>query len=71
MPVHTYDTHWVTGNTKTNTKQPHVAGYYNAEISLHKAVPFSIQHLYCLKYKIPFLEQDLIFLYSRTSGSIH
>ena len=29
---------------KKNTQQLHVA-----EISLHKAIPFSIQHLYCLK----------------------
>ena len=36
--------------TKKN-KQLHVAGYYNAEISLHKAILFSIQHLYCLKCK--------------------
>ena len=35
---------------KKNTQQLYVAGYYNTEISLHKAIPFSIQHLYCLKY---------------------
>ena len=33
------DTHWITENTnKKNTQQPHAAGYYNAEISLHKAI---------------------------------
>ena len=45
MGVHTYDTHWLTDNTKK--KQLHVAGYYNAEISLHKAniyVVLSIKH---------------------------
>ena len=36
---------------KKKKQQLHVAGHYNAEISLHKAIPFSIQHLYCLKYK--------------------
>ena len=36
---------------KKHTQQLHVAGYYNAEISLHIDIPFSIQHLYCLKYK--------------------
>ena len=35
---------------KRNTQQLHVVEYYNAEIFLHKAIPFSIQHLYCLKY---------------------
>ena len=32
-------------------QQFHVAAYVNAEISLHKAIPFSIQNLICLKYK--------------------
>ena len=36
---------------KKNTQQLHVAGHYSAEISLNKAISFSIQHLYCLKYK--------------------
>ena len=57
MGVHTYDTHdthWLTENTKKKKKKypaTSCGGYYNAEISLHKAIPFSIQHLYCLKYK--------------------
>ena len=34
---------------KQNTLQLHVAGHYSAEMSLHKAIPFSIQHSYCLK----------------------
>ena len=33
-------------------QEDNVTGSYNAEISLHKAIPFKIQHLYCLKYKI-------------------
>ena len=54
MDVHIYDTHWITGNTKKRKKkqEDNVTGSYNAEISLYKAIPFKIQHLYCLKYKI-------------------
>ena len=40
-------TQFFLGNTNKK-RQLQVAGYFNAEMSLHRVIPFSIQHLYCL-----------------------